>query len=159
MKRRYICALTIIMVILIIGLHQKDVTLFKFEEKEKYFVEIESEPEEKNYYNVYNGKIDEKKVLVYIPKKYEKLTFKDKIEVKAEFNEPQKERNSGCFDYSLYLKSKKIYGTIKVEEIIKIIKAKDTPVINKIQKNIKDNFKKNLKEENANLAIRTTFRR
>ena len=158
MKRRYICALTIIIVILIIGLHQKDVTLFKFEEKEQYSIEIESEPEEKNYYNMYNGKVDGKKILLYIPKRYEKLTYKDKIEVKATFEEPQKARNSGGFDYSLYLKSKKIYGTLKVEEILKITKAKEIPIINKIQKNIKENFKKNLKEENANLAIRITIR-
>ncbi len=158
MKRRYICALTIIIVILIVGLHQKDVTLFKFAEKEQYVIEIESEPEEKNYYNVYNGKVDGKKVLLYIPKKYEKLTYKDKIKAKAKFNEPQKARNSGCFDYSLYLKSKKICGTIKVEEIINITKAKNIPIINKIQKSIKENFKENLKEKNANLAIRVTFR-
>ena len=153
------CALTIIIVILIIGLHQKDVAFFNFEEKEKYLIEIESEPEEKNFYNVYTGETEGKKILIYIPKKYEVLTYKDKIEVKAEFNKPQEARNTGCFDYSLYLKSKKIYGTLKVEKILKINKAENIPIINKIQKNIKNNFKQNLKEENANLAIWSIFRR
>ena len=83
MKHRFICALTIILIIIILGLHQLGVVFFEYKGKEEgtFLVEILSEAEEKEYYNVYNGKIDNKKFLIYIPKNIEKFNFKDKLKV------------------------------------------------------------------------------
>ena len=150
---RYMCTLTIITVIIIIGLHHYGVVFFEYEGQTEgnFIVEIEGTAKEKNYYNVYEGKIENKKFLIYISKKENTFSYGDKIKVTATFNKPNKARNSGGFDYSVYLKSKKIYGSFKVEKILEVEKAKRVPLINKIQEHIKETFNKNLK--NSPLAI------
>ncbi len=150
---RYLCTLTIITVIIIIGLHHNGVVFFEYEGKVEgnFIVEIEGTAKEKNYYNVYEGKIENKKFLIYISKTENTFSYGDKIKVTATFNKPNKARNSGGFDYSVYLKSKKIYGSFKVEKILEVEKAKKIPLINKIQEHIKETFNKNLK--NSPLAI------
>ena len=155
MKHRLLCALTIIIIIIIIGLHQQGVAFFEYTgpQEGEFVLEIKSDPEEKDYYNVYQGIINNKKFLIYIKKSEVKLSYGDKIEATASFNKASGERNKGCFDYDLYLKTKKIYGIVKVEDINKIKKAETTPFIIKVQDYLKQNLKSNLKKENANLAI------
>ncbi len=155
MKSRFLCALTILIIICILGLHQKGVVFFEYKgEKEGNFeIKITSDAEEKNYYLSYEGIVQGKKFIIYVPKEIEKLNYGDKIIAKANFSEAQKARNAGCFDYSLYLKTKKIYGIFKVENITKIEKAKQIPVIKKLQDYIKNSFKSNLKSQNSDLAI------
>ena len=155
MKHRLLCALTIIIIIIIIGLHQKGVAFFEYTgpQEGNFVIEIQSEPEEKDYYNVYQGTVNNKKFLIYIKKSEEKLSYGDKIEATASFNKASGERNKGCFNYDLYLKTKKIYGIFKVEDVGKIDKAETTPFIIKVQKYLKQNFQNNLKKDNANLAI------
>ncbi len=150
---RYLCTLTIITIIIIIGLHYNGVVFFEYEGQTEgnFIVEIEGTAKEKNYYNVYEGKIENKKFLIYISKTENTFSYGDKIKVTATFNKPNKARNSGGFDYSVYLKSKKIYGSFKVEKILEVEKAKRVPLINKIQEHIKETFNKNLK--NSPLAI------
>lgn len=150
---RYLCTLTIITVIIIIGLHHNGVVFFEYKGQTEgnFIVEIEGTAKEKNYYNVYEGKIENKKFLIYISKAENTFSYGDKIKVTATFNKPNKARNSGGFDYSVYLKSKKIYGSFKVEKILEVEKAKRVPFINKIQEHIKETFNKNLK--NSPLAI------
>ena len=140
-------------IIIIIGLHYNGVVFFEYEGKVEgnFIVEIEGTAKEKNYYNVYEGKIENKKFLIYISKAENTFSYGDKIKVTATFNKPNKARNSGGFDYSVYLKSKKIYGSFKVEKILEVEKAKRVPLINKIQEHIKETFNKNLK--NSPLAI------
>ena len=155
MKIRYICALSIIVIIIILGLRHNGVVFFEYDgaKEGNFIIEIESSAKEKNYYNVYEGKIDNKKFLIYIPKNEETFSYGDKIKVIANFNEPSTARNSGGFDYSTYLKSKKIYGSFRVEKILEVKKAKKIPFINKVQEYVKENFNKNLRKENAPLAI------
>lgn len=155
MKHRFLCALAIILIIIILGLHQKGVAFFEYKgtKEGNFIIEICDEAQEKEYYNIYNGIIENKKFLIYIPKDNQYLSYGDKIKVSATYEEPSKATNTGCFDYSLYLKTKKIYGIIKVEKIEQIEKSKKLSIINNIQKNIKENFRKNLKKENAELAI------
>lgn len=155
MKVRYMCVLSIITIIIIIGLHHYGVAFFEHEgpKEGNFIIEIEGVAKEKNYYNVYEGKIENKKFLIYIPKKENNFSYGDKIKVEATFNRPEKARNSGGFDYSTYLKSKKIYGSFKVEKILEIEKAKTIPLINRVQEYVKDTFNKNLKKENSPLAI------
>ena len=62
------------------------------------------------------GKYKNKKFIVYINKKNKTLLeYGDLIEIKGEYSAPEVARNYKGFDYSQYLKTLNIYGTIKVE--------------------------------------------
>ncbi len=155
MKYRILCALAMALIIIIVGLHQNGVALFEYNgEKEGNFtIQICSDAQGKEYYDVYNGIIENKKFLIYVPKENQKLDYGDIIKAKANYQEPDKATNTGCFDYSLYLKTKKIYGIFKVEKIEEISKSNNKSIIYNIQKYIKETFRNNLKKENAELAI------
>lgn len=82
--------------------------------------------------------------------------FGDEIEIIGELKKPDTARNYKGFNYKNYLKSKKIYGTITLEayQIVGNDKVDGiSRVINKIQKNIKENVNKILKKEEAALCI------
>lgn len=176
MRNRILCALAIITIIVIIGLHYCGVAFFEYNgPKEGSFIaEIVSEAKEKEYNYVYTAKIDGKKFLIYIPKKIEisniknentkpnykkdieeknELQYGDKIEIEATYSEPSKARNTGGFDYSLYLKSKKIYGIFKVSNVSNLKKSNKTYVIANVRKYIKQTLRDNLKKDTAELAI------
>ena len=96
-----------------------------FYKKVKENIEIEaviiSSPKENEYYNTYTikGKTEEfknKKFILYV-KKDVKLEYGDKIKIIGEFYEPDGSRNYKGFNYKEYLKTEKIYGTIKTEKI------------------------------------------
>jgi len=82
---------------------------------------------EKEYKNVYKIKIEicnkSKKynnTYLYLninKKTKEDLKYGDKVIVQGEFIEPTCQRNTGGFDYKQYLKTKKIYGSVNVENI------------------------------------------
>ncbi|MBO4816206.1 MAG: ComEC family DNA internalization-related competence protein [Clostridia bacterium] len=78
-----------------------------------------SEKQEKEYLYKYRIKIKsgayKNKKFILVIKKEEKNIFEygDLIEFEGEYSAPSKRRNYKGFDYSLYLKSKNIYGTIK----------------------------------------------
>ena len=144
--KRYICALTISLIIIILGLYNNEIALF--------------EAKEKNYTNVYEATIEEKKFLLYIKKNESKLKIGDTIKFIGTYNEPNSARNEGGFDYKLYLKTKKIYGSFKVESyntikskntLIQQIKINFKKLIARLQNNIKNILEKNLKQENASL--------
>ncbi len=127
MKQRYICALTLILIIIIVGLHQFGVALFKYKGKEEGTFEaiILSEPEKKEYVKIYKAKIENRIFLLYIKSERQKLTsYKERtskleigtiIKIQAKLNEPKTRTNYKGFDYDLYLKSKGISGIFKVE--------------------------------------------
>ena len=127
MKNRYICALTLILIIIIVGLHQLGVALFQYKGKKEGTFEatILSEPDKKEYVNVYKAKIEKKTFLLYIKEEKRKVNSyeetKEKIKIgtiiriKAKLNEPKTRTNYKGFDYDLYLKSKGINGIFKVE--------------------------------------------
>lgn len=140
MKNRYICALTLILIIIIVGLHQLGVALFQYKGKKEGTFEatILSEPDKKEYVNVYKAKIEKKTFLLYIKEEkrkensYEETKEEKRkvnsyeeakkqmeigtvIKIKAKLNEPKTRTNYKGFDYDLYLKSKGISGIFKVE--------------------------------------------
>ena len=120
MKNRFFVVLVIILDLIIIVLHQLGVTLFNCELKgDSFKVTIVSNPEEKKFVNSYEGKIDGKKYIIYI-KKDKVYKCGDILSVNGKINEPQGRRNYRGFDYSLYLKSKKIFGTIRAEHVEKV---------------------------------------
>ena len=85
-----------------------------------------------------------------------KLRFGDEIELKGEYIEPNEARNYKGFDYKAYLKSKGIYGTIKVasyEICAREQTNKMSKLINKIQNNMKRNINTILNKEESALCI------
>lgn len=156
--KRYLCTLAVGLILLTIGLYQIGIALYKYKgEKEgTWQATIESNAKEKQYTNSYNIKIDGKKFIIYIKRDEPKLEIGDKIKFKGKYQEPSKQRNEGGFDYSLYLKTKKIYGIYRAESIKKVgtdnsIQIAFKKKISKIQQYIKDTFKKRLKKENTAL--------
>ena len=89
-----------------------------------------SQKQEKNYTNVYKIRIEEindKKInrnfFISIKKKNKiNIKYSDKIEFEGEYKKPDIQRNYQGFDYSYYLKSDGIYGTISINSNIRVIK-------------------------------------
>ena len=114
---------------------------------------IISNKEEKEYTNRYKIKVLNEKYKntnLYIrTNKDINLEYGDKIEIKGEFEEPQSQRNYKGFDYKEYLKTVKIYGTIKVDKIE--VKEKNCGnfinlLANKILLKIKNNIEQTYNE-------------
>ena len=103
------------------------------------------------------GKYKNKKFIVYINKKNKKLLeYGDLIEIKGEYSAPEVARNYKGFDYSQYLKTLNIYGTIKVEESKIINKNQLSPIlisINNIKEKMIDNANRNMPKRTANLLL------
>lgn len=103
------------------------------------------------------GKYKNKKFIVYINKKNKKLfEYGDLIEIKGEYSAPEVARNYKGFDYSQYLKTLNIYGTIKVEESEIINKNQLSPIlisINNIKEKMIDNANRNMPKRTANLLL------
>lgn len=104
-----------------------------------------SNKQEKEYYNRYKIKTNSnKKLYIHVDKK-QKLEYGDKIQITGEFQEPETARNYKGFDYKQYLKTQKIYGTIKVSTI-KIIEKncanKLMQISNSVFLKIKNNIEK-----------------
>lgn len=103
------------------------------------------------------GKYKNKKFIVYINKKNKKfLEYGNLIEIKGEYSAPEVARNYKGFDYSQYLKTLNIYGTIKVEESKIINKNQLSPIlisINNIKEKMIDNANRNMPKRTANLLL------
>lgn len=102
-------------------------------------------------------KLDNKvKLILNIKKgktKHKELKYGDKIKIIINYEEPNSARNHKGFDYKLYLRSKKIYGTItQTDENITILSNKN---INFINENI-NKFKCFMKEKINKLLPNTT---
>lgn len=95
--------------------------------------------------NKYNKNIANENIFLYLTtnKKIE-LKYADKVFIKGKYQEPDSARNYGGFDYSLYLKTLNIYGTVNGENI-KVIKQNSIDElqikINSFRKEIKNNIK------------------
>ena len=85
-----------------------------------------------------------------------RLKYGDYINVLGSYKEPSKASNYRGFDYSKYLRTLKIYGTVEAEEI-RIFKGNSNNVFFTITNNIfikiKEIIQENLSEEKANLLL------
>ena len=97
-----------------------------------------SEKKEKEYYDQYKIKLDNKELYIKLDKKEKELEYGDKVKIKGIYEKPSKAQNYGGFDYQNYLKSIGIIGVIDVEKIEVLEKNKG----NFIVKNINDLSKK-----------------
>lgn len=78
------------------------------------------------------------------------LEYGDKVLIKGEFVEPSEARNYGGFDYKEYLKSIKIYGTIKADNVEVLANNNNNSIFtfaNNINLKIKENINKLIPEK------------
>lgn len=111
--------------------------------------------EEGEYYNKYIFKNDiGDKFLLYLKNEIiiENNTL---INIKGTIELPSKQRNKGGFDYSKYMYSQGLYGSIFVKEIsdIEILCKKELNIIQSIQNSILDSFKKLLPREHFGIIL------
>lgn len=96
--------------------------VFKNGQKLELTAIVVSNKQEKEYYNRYKVEYEGKYLYISVDKKMN-LEYGDKVQIKGEFQEPQTARNYKGFNYKQYLKTKKIYGTVKVSSV-KILEKK-----------------------------------
>lgn len=93
---------------------------------------------------------------IYIDvKKDVQLEYGDKVILQGEFRKGNEQRNTGGFDYQLYLKSINIYGTLNVESYEKISSDNVNWIeksINKIKLTITENIEKVLEKEEEQIV-------
>ena len=108
--KRYLCSFTIILVIIILGLYKLGIALYDYKGKVEGNCEatIYDIGKKTKYMQTYVITNKDGKFLAYIKKSELKLKIGDKINFQAEYSKPTEKRNEGGFDYSLYLKTKKI---------------------------------------------------
>ncbi len=118
---------------------------------------IISQKIEKEYYNLYQIKILNSKNLnlyIQVNKKIQELEYGDKIKIKGEYCKPSKQRNYGGYNDEQYLKTLKIIGRMKVQQI-KIIAKKQQNIIlqwaNEINAKIKKIIENSFSNENASI--------
>lgn len=155
---RIICAITLVYIIIIMGLYKFGIVLFNVQinndvKENALIIEYIKDTE---YMNVYKAKIKTKNFFIYIKKQNKKLDIGDIVFVEGKFKEPETRRNYGGFNYKMYLRSKNIYGSIKIEhykfkESKKGIYWKYKRFVNKIRKSIIILFDKNLSKKNSSL--------
>ena len=148
-------------------------TIFLFQEKryenlypeENILVEgiIISNQEEREYKNRYKLKVltanssdRYQSTQIYIEvKKNVQLEYGDKVRLRGEFQKGSEQRNTGGFDYQLYLKSIHIYGILKVESYQKISSDNVNWIeksINTIKLAMTENIEKVLEKEEEQIV-------
>ena len=117
-----------------------------------------SQIKETDYKYSVNIKLENQlKLTVYIDKKenVSKLEYGNKISVTGTYKKPTEKRNYKGYDYMKYLKTKKICGSLMVDGEVKLIKTKNInpifTIINKLSLIFKQNLKKLLPEQEAEL--------
>ena len=117
-----------------------------------------SQIKETDYKYSVNIELENKlKLTVYIDKKenVSKLEYGNKISVTGTYKKPTEKRNYKGYDYMKYLKTKKICGSLMVDGEVKLVKTKKInpifTIINKLSLIFKQNLKKLLPEQEAEL--------
>ena len=133
---KFVFTKQVIFLITISSIISNTIVLFQEKQYENLYPEenitvegiIISNQEKKEYKNRYKLKVLEvnrsdtyKLTEIYIEVKKDILfEYGDKVRLQGEFRKGSEQRNTGGFDYQLYLKSIHIYGTLKVEKYQKI---------------------------------------
>ena len=117
---------------------------------------IVSNKEEKEYKNRYKIRL-ENGINFYLDTNPKiQLQYGDKVHITGKYQEPQEARNYKGFDYKQYLKTLKIYGTIKTENVQVLEKNAYNPILqisNNIFLKIKENIAKTYNEETQGLML------
>ena len=169
--KRPICVIALIYIFIILGLHYLGVVFFNYDKvcsniskSNNYKGIIVEEKEEEDYKKVYivklqsdNEIINNRKCILNLKNKNnKKLSYGDEIYFDGEYSIPEGKRNYGGFDYSLYMKTQKLYGTFEIENYELINKNKGNKIEEKIldfKKYVKNILNTNLQKDEANLCI------
>ena len=169
--KRPICVIALIYIFIILGLHYLGVVFLNYDEvcsniskSNNYKGIIVEEKEEEDYKKVYivklqsdNEIINNRKCILNLKNKNnKKLSYGDEIYFDGEYSIPEGKRNYGGFDYSLYMKTQKLYGTFEIENYELINKNKGNKLEEKIldfKKYVKNILNTNLQKDEANLCI------
>lgn len=156
--RRYLCFLTVGMIVTILGLFKFGIAFFEYKGKSEGDFEaiIEKDLKETKYMKSYIATIENKKFIIYIKKENKDLNIGDKIRLQGSYSKGETQRNFGGFDYDLYLKTKKLYGTFKVEKYELVGKDKGIIIewkrfVSKVRNSIIETYKSNLIQDNSSL--------
>ena len=124
--KRYLCILTIGVIIIILGLFKFGIAFFEYKENDEgvFYGVVEDNLKETKYMKSYLASVNKKRFIIYIKKSKTDLNIGDIIKFQGKFSKGEVQRNYGGFDYDLYLKTKKIYGIFKVENFEVIGKEK-----------------------------------
>ncbi len=160
-----ICITSIISNTITIFQNNKYETLYKDEENLSGLAIVVSQREEKEYNYTYKikildiGKENCKNTYLYlkVSKKNDTfLEYGDVINFKGEFQEASGKRNYGGFNYKDYLKSIKVYGTIKSDDIKVLEKNKGNFFIsltNRVSNSIKEKINSFMNSREAGMLI------
>lgn len=119
-----------------------------------------SQIEETDYKYIIHVKLDRNiKLILQVEKdekELKKLAYGNKIIFNGKYEEPADRKNYKGFSYKEYLKTEGIYGIVKVENKIQVIKSKNVSLlqlgINNLSIKIKQNLEKILPEKTVGLA-------
>ncbi len=157
---------SIISNLIIIKLNYKYENLYANVDKISINAKIVSNATKKDYKTTYKIKVEDKKykssyLYLEINKNFNiELKYGDYIHVYGEFTQPSKATNFKGFDYAKYLRTQKIYGTIKGETIQILREDMDNVFFrssNTLVTKIKELVRENLEEEKANLLLGILF--
>lgn len=101
-------------------LNNKYEELYKSTESIKTIATVVSNGKDKEYKTVYKIKIDNQDtyLLLDVNKKMNvTLEYGNKIKIEGTYREPSEQTNYKGFDYKEYLKTQKVYGTLKADKI------------------------------------------
>ena len=107
---------------------------------------ITSEGQETEYYYAYQIKVENRRFILYVKKSWsQKLKYGMKIRLEGTYSKPQEARNHKGFSYKEYLKTKKICGSIKADNL-QVINENSVNVILKCSNNIRNKIIKTIKQ-------------
>lgn len=162
-KMFIIIAVTIIISsIHVIYLNSKYQKIYEYSKYEnvKLVGTVCSQIEETDYKYIIHVKLDRNiKLILQVEKdekELKKLAYGNKIIFNGKYEEPADRKNYKGFSYKEYLKTEGIYGIVKVENKIQVIKSKNVSLlqlgINNLSIKIKQNLEKILPEKTVGLA-------
>ena len=152
--------------LIILGLNNKYKNLYVGLEEVNIIAKVVDNGTEKEYKTTYKIKVEKlskkdefKGTYLYLDvnqKLGSNIKYGDYIIIQGEFKEPEKATNYKGFDYSEYLKTLKVYGTVKAKKI-NILKENSNNILFTISNNIfvkiKQIVRENMSDEKANLLL------
>lgn len=155
----------VIIIIIISSIISNTIVIFQNQKYENFYkdgetIEIQaivtSSKKEKQYYNLYQVKLENSKNLsLYIQvNKNQKLEYGDKIKLQGQFKKPEKQRNYKGYDDEKYLKTLKIAGRVKVTNLQVLAKKQLNPILqkaNEINFKLKEKIEELYEKENASI--------
>jgi len=170
---KLVVKLKIVLVIIFFSIISNLITIIQNDKYESLYQEnekiqilgiIESNKQEKEYYNRYKLKVIKannqesyKNTYVYIrldKKSSYEFVYGDVVILEGEFLETARKTNYGGFDYKQYLKTLKIYGEIRADKVNIVDNNKGNLIIkvsNDIRFSLKEKVNKIIKTENVGI--------